>query len=383
MTIFYLPDLGEGLAEAEIRTWYVKVGDQVIVDQPLAAMETAKALVDVPSPYAGTIVKLHGKMGEVVPTGAPLVTFEIAGQAPVDQGSVVGALEKSEKKWEEGTPFTAKRPMVRAVKVKILPAARALATAMQVDLNRVQPTGPDGLITLDDVRRLITGAAQASSQAPLFEGPKEALHGTRRVMAQAMRESHQWVVPATIFDDANMTHLPAEADLTVALIQAIVFAAQSEPSLNAWFDGASLVRRLFEDIHVGIAVDSPEGLFVPVLHHAQQASGSEIRQSINRLKQAIATRSLSPAEMQGSTITLSNFGVFAGRYATPIIIPPTVAIIACGRIRHVPVVNQGNLIVGRMLPLSLTFDHRAVTGGEAARFLGSMIRYLESGDRRH
>jgi pyruvate dehydrogenase E2 component (dihydrolipoamide acetyltransferase) len=260
---------------------------------------------------------------------------------------------------------------------------------MQVDLNSAQPTGPGGLITVDDVRRLIADSMLANGQDQIFEGPKETLHGTRRAMAQAMRASHQWVVPATIFDDANMTHLSAEADLTVSLIKAIVFAAQAEPSLNAWFDGAALARRLFEDIHVGIAVDSPEGLFVPVLHHAQHASGSEIRQSINRLKKAIETRSLSPAEMQGYTITLSNFGVFAGRYATPIIIPPTVAIIACGRIRQVPVLDQDRLIVGRMLPLSITFDHRAVTGGEAARFLGAMVRYLEKhsappsdGDRR-
>jgi len=380
MKIFYLPDLGEGLAEAEVREWYVKEGDMVKVDQPLVSMETAKAVVDVPSPYAGKIVQLHGKANAIIKTGAPFITFETDEvpshiNAPRDQvpdkGSVVGKLETSEKKWDDGNVIIG-APKAKSIAVKAMPAARVLANQLNVDLSLVKPTGPQGLITPDDVKQLINQQSH-STQLP---GQTEALHGVRRAMAQVMALSHREVVPVTIIEDADITELPPKSDISVRLIKAIVAATKEEPSLNAWFDGKSLERKLFNEVHLGLAVDTAEGLFVPVIKNAESHSEQELRQIIDDYKKSVSTRSVSPTDLQGATISLSNFGMIAGRYATPIIVPPAVAILGCGRSREVAIPRQGQIIIGRIMPLSLTFDHRAVTGGEATHFLGSVIRHL-------
>lgn len=370
MKIFYLPDLGEGLAEAEIREWYVKVGDEVKVDQPLVSMETAKAVVDVPSPYAGKITQLHGKANEIIQTGAPFITFETE-DVTSDKGSVVGKLETSEKKWDDGDVVIG-AAKTKSPAVKAMPAARVLASQMNVDLSRVTPTGPQGLITAEDVKQFLA----QTSQTP-FVGQTETLHGVRRAMALAMTQSHREVVPVTIIEDADITNLPQKTDITVRVLHAIIAAVKAEPALNAWFDGKTMERKLFAEVHIGLAVDTAEGLFVPVIKNAGIRTPQELRQIIDTYKQSVRTRSLAPADMQGATITLSNFGMIAGRYATPIIVPPTVAILGCGRSRDVAVPRNGEVVIGRIMPLSLTFDHRAVTGGEATRFLGAVIKCLE------
>lgn len=379
MKTFYLPDLGEGLAEAEIREWYIKVGDVVKVDQPLVSMETAKAVVDVPSPYAGKIIELHGNANEIVKTGAPFITFE-TNEVTGDKGSVVGKLETSEKKWDDGSVIIG-AAKAKSVSVKAMPAARVLASQMNVDLHQVTPTGPQGLITADDVKRYLHVQPAASQPIPItskkLTGDTEALHGVRRVMAQAMTQSHQEVVPVTIIEDADITDLPPKTDITVRVLNAIVAAVKAEPSLNAWFDGRTMERKLFEEVNVGLAVDTEEGLFVPVIKNVQSQSKEKLREMIDTYKQSVRTRSISPSDMQGATITLSNFGMIAGRYATPIIVPPSVAILGCGRSREVVVPKEGKVVIGRSMPLSLTFDHRAVTGGEATRFLRMVIQCLE------
>lgn len=375
MKIFYLPDLGEGLAEAEIREWYVKAGDTVKVDQPLVSMETAKAVVDVPSPYAGKILELHGKVNDIIQTGAPFISFA-ADEATADKGSVVGKLETSEKNWDDGQVMAAVK--TSASSVKALPAARRLASERQIDLSLVPPTGPQGLITTEDVKRFM---AQHADKTPTFsgkeEGQTETLHGVRRTMAQVMSQSHREVVPVTIIEDADITDLPPKSDITARMLQAIVQAARAEPSLNAWFDGKTVERILFDKVHIGLAVDTDEGLFVPVIKDAETKSPEALRQTIDTYKQSVSTRSISAADMQGATITLSNFGMIAGRYATPIIIPPAVAILGCGRSREVALPKAGQIVARRLMPLSLTFDHRAVTGGEATRFLKVVIQCLE------
>jgi len=367
MKIFNLPDLGEGLAEAEIREWYVKPGDTVQVDQPLVSMETAKAIVDVPSPYAGKISILHGNVNDVIQTGAPLITFD-AETATKDAGSVVGKLETSDKKWQDDV-VTANTSNA-SVSIKAVPAARVLAKELQVDLQKVPPTGPQGLITVEDVKKFIAHAPHSDTQ-------KETLHGVRRFMAQAMTHSHHEIVPVTIFEDAVITHWDKNADLSVRVLQAMIAAAKAEPALNAWFDGKTFARKLFDDVHIGLAVDSAEGLFVPVIKEAQRYSAEELRTQLNHYKQAVQTRQLHATDMQGATITLSNYGMIAGKYATPIIVPPAVAILACGRSREIPLVQDNKVVVGRIIPLSLTFDHRAVTGGEATRYLGEIVKHLE------
>lgn len=367
MKIFYLPDLGEGLAEAEIREWYVKEGDEVTVDQPLVSMETAKAVVDVPSPYAAKINKLHGSSNDIIKTGAPLITFDLAEEtASADKGSVVGALETSEKKWDDSQVIVGGSERDQTSRVKAMPAARVLAQEYKIDLSLVKGTGPQGLITVDDVKKQKQG-----------EGDHETLRGVRRVMAQAMAQSHQEVVPVTIVDDADISHFVAKTDMTVRLLKAIVAAAKSEPGLNAWFDGQTLEKKIFHEVHIGIAVDSPEGLFVPVIKNAQSLDDAQLRKCVDDYKKGVMARTVSPQDFHGATITLSNFGTIVGKYATPIIVPPMVAILGCGRSREVAMVRKGQVVAGKIMPLSLTFDHRAVTGGEATRFLGAIISMLQ------
>lgn len=379
MKTFNLPDLGEGLAEAEIREWYVNVGDEVKIDQPLVAMETAKALVDVPSPYAGKIIELHGNANTIVKTGAPLVSFKLdqvisdqfIESVQSDKGSVVGKLETSEKKWEDSAVIAGSTRSKPASGLKIMPAARVLANQMQVDLSQVIPSGPQGQITVQDVKQLIAAQTHAG----------ESLHGVRRVMAQVMQTSHQSIVPVTIIDDADITALSEsseKSDLTLHLLKAISAAVKIEPALNAWFDGEKLERKIFEAVHIGLAMDTPDGLFVPVLKNVENTSLVELREKINQYKKLVKERAIAKNDLQGATISLSNFGTIAGRYATPIIVPPMVAILGCGRSRDVPVVKKSQIQIGKILPLSLTIDHRAVTGGEASRFLRGVIDYLES-----
>lgn len=383
MKIFHLPDLGEGLAEAEVREWYVKEGDIVKVDQPLVSMETAKAVVDVPSPYEGKIVKLHGDANSIIKTGAPFITFETEEStkeaARPDKGSVVGKLETSEKKWDDGDVIIGSAK-TKSNAIKAMPAARVLAQQMNVDLASVTATGPQGLITVDDVKKHMGSSSSSSSStsvASVLPGDTESLHGVRRVMAQIMTQSHKEVVPVTIVEDVDITDLPPKTDITARVLQAIVAAAKAEPSLNAWFDGKAMERKLFDEVHIGLAVDTTEGLFVPVIKHAEKQTLEGFRSIVDKYKQSVRDRAISPADMQGATITLSNFGMIAGRYATPIIVPPAVAILGCGRSRDVAVVRKGQIVPGRVMPLSLSFDHRVVTGGEATRFLATVIAHIE------
>lgn len=374
MKIFHLPDLGEGLAEAEIREWYVKVGDVVKVDQPLVSMETAKAVVDVPSPYAGKIMELHGKANDIIQTGKPLISYE-TDEVVTDKGSVVGKLETSEKKWDDGEVIIG-GAKTQTTNIKAMPAARVLANQMNIDLASVKATGPQGLITPDDVKRHMEHKPQSTSTA--LTGTTEGLRGVRRAMAQAMEQSHREVVPVTIIEDVNISNLPPKTDLTARILKAMVAAVKEEPALNAWFDGKALERKLFPEVHIGLAVDSTEGLFVPVIKNADTKSPEELRKMVDEYKQAVSNRSVAPKDLQGATITLSNFGMIAGRYATPIIVPPMVAILGCGRSREAPIVRDGQIVVGKTMPLSLTFDHRAVTGGEATRFLAAVIKNIEA-----
>lgn len=379
MKVFHLPDLGEGLAEAEIREWYVKEGDQVQLDQPLLSVETAKAVVDVPSPCAGRIVKLYGKTQEVIKTHAPLVEFEsdtpkIAEKK--DKGSIVGELEESQQALREETVIIGTVASIAAPVFKALPTVRALAKQLQVDLSKVTPTGPKGQITADDVKRQAQ-QGQPSAVASFIAAQGEALRGVRRSMAQVMAAAQQEVAQVTIIDDADISFLPQEADLTVLLLQALSEASRVEPALNAWFDGKSLKRQLFTEVNIGLAMDTPEGLFVPVLKNVNQSSAEVLRAQINQFKEGVRLRTIEASAMQGATLTLSNFGTIAGKYASPMVVPPMVAILGCGRTYEAVVLREGKVTTARFLPLSLSTDHRAVTGGEAARFLAAILKFLK------
>ncbi|MFC3714746.1 dihydrolipoamide acetyltransferase family protein [Luteimonas soli] len=450
---FLLPDLGEGLPDATIVEWYVKEGDTIRLDDNLVSMETAKAVVDVPSPVSGKVLKLAGGAGDVIVTGTMLAEFELDPNAPQraegqdtghhhggagsdapgdgdkviasddggqisetgkpapkaegsgereDSGTVVGAMESSDAVRSEQASA--------AGGVKAMPAVRAMARKLKVDLSRVKATGADGVITMADVKQAAAdgsakaGAAPAASAAKPAAAPApardaaqrtqlsasgkpmrtqppsvsatgqpEQLKGVRRNMARVMADAHAQVVATTLSDDADIHAWAPGNDVTVRLIRAICAAAKAVPALNAWFDGDKLVRTLHPHVDIGIAVDTDDGLFVPALRNADVLDASGVREGVNRLRAQVMDRSIPASELSGYTISLSNFGMFAGRYATPVVVPPCVAIVAAGRGRHQITPVIGGFESHKVIPLSLTFDHRACTGGEAARFLKAML----------
>src|ERR1700758_235025 len=354
MRQFLLPDLGEGLEEAEIVTWHVNEGDRVVVDQPLVSLETDKAVVEVPSPWSGQIARLFGAKGDLIKVGAPLVEFAEGERA--DTGTVVGELgqeEKAHREVEAPTPAPART-------LQVLPAVRALARKLDVDLNLVQATGPGGTITRADVERAAKSLAEA--------GPAEPLRGMRRAMAQRMAAAHAEVVRTTVNDEADIEDWRKGEDVTIRVVRAIAAACRAEPSLNAWYNAQAGERRLIKRIDIGIAVDTEGGLIVPVLRNVGERDASDLRAGLDRLRADAAARSIPPEELRGATITLSNFGMIGGIFANLVVVPPQVAIVGAGRIAPRVVAHQGQPAVRRVLPLSLTFDHRVVTGGEAARF---------------
>ncbi len=306
MTIFYLPDLGEGLAEAIIHEWHVKVGDEVKTDQNMISVETAKALVDVPAPFTGKVVQLFGNAGDTIKTGEALVDI----QTEAHTATVAGKLETSNIVLEEEN----------------------------------------------------FDAPKTESRAPNWLDHAEKLSGIRLSMAHNMRRAHQEVVLASIFDEADVSGFTEKTDITASIIHALCEACKAEPSLNAWYDGRQQKKLLHQSVNIGLAMDTPQGLLVPVIKDAEKKSLEELRAVIKNYKSG----PVSPENFQGATILLSNIGNMAGYFATPIVLPPTVAIVATGKINKTT----------KKLPLSLSFDHRSVTGGEASRFLGVMLKTL-------
>jgi 2-oxoisovalerate dehydrogenase E2 component (dihydrolipoyl transacylase) len=380
MRYFKLPDLGEGLQEAEIVEWHIKAGDEVKEDQVILSVETAKAIVDVPSPKTGKVLNLFGAAGDQVHVGEPLL--EYADAQDDDSGTVVGKVATGSKDVERddfiiGSPDTGTRrgeddrPRSRdSSRVLATPLIKALAKRLNVDLTQVAGSGKHGLITTDDVEK----AAKVRDDF----GSAHSLKGVRRVMAKNMARAHAEVVGVTIYDDVDIHAWKKGEDPTMRLVRAISAACKVEPNLNAWFDGESLSMRLIERVDLGIAVDTPDGLFVPVLRDITGRTPDNLRQGLNNLREAVRSRKIPPQEMTGATITLSNFGTIAGRYANPVIVPPTVAILGAGRMREEVVAFDGKPCIHRVLPLSLTFDHRAATGGEAARFLAAVMKDLST-----
>lgn len=361
MKNFALPDLGEGLLDAEVVTWHVAAGDHVVADQPLLSVETDKAVVEVPSPRAGHIAKLCAAPGERIKVGALLVEFE-EGTVP-DTGAIVGELRAS----PAGSPAGAPMAQPQASTFKASPAVRARARELGIDLSQVKPSGPGGAISKDDLEAAI-------GQPP---PPAEELKGVRRAMALNMRRSGDEIVPATVSEEADIGDWRTGEDVTIRLVRAIAMGCRAAPDLNVWFDGARLERRVHDRIDLGIAVDTDDGLIVPVLRDIGRRDAADLRRGLDALKADVRSRKVPLAELRGQTITLSNFGMMAGRYASLAIVPPQVAILGAGRARPAVRPVNGQAAVRRVLPLSLTFDHRAVTGGEAARFLQAAIADLE------
>jgi 2-oxoisovalerate dehydrogenase E2 component (dihydrolipoyl transacylase) len=420
MSTFRLPDLGEGLAEAEIVEWHVKVGDHVRVDQPMVSVETAKAVVEVPAPFSGIVTALRGAPGDIVPTGAPLIEF--------DSGTVVGSMPAtSEEEFVESVTVGGEHRHGSVARGRAVPAARALAKRLGVDLAAVQGGGRAGLITLDDVLRHanipaaangargsngaldsnaspdsngdlgsngapvsngtfgsngapVSPAARAIAAAGPGDGTVEPLRGVRRAMAQSMSLSRDQVAGSTVCDDADIHCWTQRGDYMLRLMRAMICAWRVEPALNAWYDSATQSRFLVAHIDLGVAVDTPGGLIVPVVRNIENKSPEELRAAIALQKEAAHRRSTPAEDLRDFTLMLSNFGTLAGRYGIPRVVPPAVAILGAGKVREDAVVVGGLVHAHRRMPLSLSFDHRCITGGEACRFLASVITDLEKPD---
>jgi 2-oxoisovalerate dehydrogenase E2 component (dihydrolipoyl transacylase) len=369
MKTFRLPDLGEGLVEAEIRQWHVKEGDEVKSGDNMVSVETDKAIVDIPAPWDGVIEKLFKKADDELKVGDPLVGFageggDEAAEARADTGTVVGNVASGDEVVRESAESVGKS----SGGIKAVPAVRALAKRLDVDLTVVTPTGADGLITARDVER----AARILAEA----GPLEKLRGPRRAMARSMSQAHAEVADVTVTEEAVLGGW-FPGDVTMRLIRAIVAGCSAEPALNAWYDSHAMGRRLLKKVDLGIAVDTDEGLFVPVLRDVTNRSDNDLRQGLERLKADVRARTIPPEELRGYTFTLSNYGLIGGLFSDPIVVPPAVGILGAGRIRKLVVPVDGEPAVRSVMPLSLTFDHRAVTGGEGTRFLMAVVRSLE------
>jgi len=368
MRFFRLPDLGEGLTEAEIVEWHVKAGDRIKADQIMLSVETAKAVVEIPSPQAGEIARCLGEVGEMVHVGEALVEF--AGTDEEDTGTVVGDLGTRSAGVSVDKFTIGPRPGTPGTLVKAAPAVRALAKRLGIDLADVEPSGPQGAVTPEDLERSHRGRRLRSGY--------ERLRSVRRTMARTMARAHAEVVPVTITEDADVDHWFRKDDTTIRLVEAVAAACRTAPALNAWFDGESIARRLHQGVDLGIAVNTEDGLFVPVLRNVADRSREDLRAGLDRLRQDVERRKIPLEEMQGATITLTNFGMFGGRYAGPVIVPPTVAIIGAGRVRRQPVAVNDAVVVHHIMPVTLTFDHRAATGAEAAQFMVAMVAALNA-----
>ncbi|HBK5917986.1 MULTISPECIES: dihydrolipoamide acetyltransferase family protein [Vibrio harveyi group] len=377
MKTFNLPDLGEGLAESEIVKWHVNVGDMVKLDQVILTVETAKATVDVPAPYSGRVVNRHGEEGDIVNIGALLLEIDETGaergatvekKETADAATVVGNVSHQahhvnvDDFWIGGNHNTTESNLVTA-----LPSARLLAQKLGVDLNLVSGSGPNGLIVDADIYD------EAGKQRP----GTEVLKGARRTMVSSMTESHEHVAAVTITEEALLEDWLPNEDISIRLVQAIVHACQEEPALNAWFDAETMTRCVHNTVNLGIAVDSRHGLYVPVLRHADEYEPQDVRRWLDQTVEGIRERKIGREQLQHATITLSNFGAIAGIYATPVVTPPQVAIVGAGRILDRVVIRNGQAISVKAMPLSVTFDHRACTGGEAARFTKVLAEHLQ------
>jgi pyruvate/2-oxoglutarate dehydrogenase complex dihydrolipoamide acyltransferase (E2) component len=337
---FKLPDLGEGLTEGEIARWLVQEGQDVAEDDPLVEIQTDKTTVEIPSPAAGKVARIMVGEGEVVPVGTVLVVIGEDGATP---------------------PAEAQEPQ----RVRATPLIRKVAQELDVDLGQVEGTGPQGRITEEDVRR----AAGPS------EGRREPLRGVRRLIAEHMTRAHREVPPVTWVEECDFGNVDLKL-LVPTLLKATAAALKEFPELNARLERDEIVY--LERYDLGVAVQTDQGLVVPVVRDCDSRSLEELAADVEGLAEAARSGSLSPEELRGSTFTVTSAGKVAGLFQTPIVNHPEVAILSVGRVADRPVVRDGEVVVRPIGYIALTFDHRVVDGGRAAEFGLAVIRRLEN-----
>jgi pyruvate dehydrogenase E2 component (dihydrolipoamide acetyltransferase) len=393
---FRFPDVGEGITEGEIVRWLVKEGDEVRADQALAEIETDKAVVEMPSPYAGTVLKLHFKEKDLVKVGQALVTVGEKGEVPAEAAPAASVAAAP-----RAVPAPAAIAAAPEIPGEVLatPKVRALSKELGVAIGSVRGTGPGGRVTEDDVRASRPAPAESKPAVKVkakydLYGNLERipLRGIRRATAKKMRESLDHAAHVTHCDEADAGPLEAlrekmkpeveagGAKLTYLpfIVKALIEALKLHPTLNATLDedeNEIVVKKYY---NIGIAVDVPDGLIVPVLKMADQKSIAAIAAEIQALAKSARERTLDLADLKGGTFSITNVGVIGGDFATPIINYPEVAILATMRIADRARVAGGAVVVSKTLPLCLAFDHRVVDGAEAARFSKDLVRFLEA-----
>jgi pyruvate dehydrogenase E2 component (dihydrolipoamide acetyltransferase) len=438
---FLLPDLGEGLAEAELIGWKVKVGDVLKESQTIAEMQTDKALVEVPTPWAGTISELCGNAGDIIKVGAVLVRYGAAkaavvtapkvvvaasasngaacmssqvaaGAADADQGTVVGTmsgtLTVSDRFARRGNEQV---ELGRDGKALATPSVRGLARKLGVDIQKVPASGRGGRVTASDVAAFAEGGATTATAATTASiAPRAStiapgsvyidqsdvaqripFRGVRRKIAEALTRSVQTAVHFTVVDEADVTALDAKRreyskvvgeklSMLPFIMAATCKGLKKHPSLNAIVDDAKGEIILKSSVNLGCAVDTDAGLMVPVIRGANAQSPVQLAASVKRLAAACKDRTIAREESLGGTFTISNVGSYGGMFATPIINYPEVAILAAGRAKERVCTKDGKFYAGLVLPLSLSCDHRVVDGAEGARFLNTVVKLLEDPD---
>jgi pyruvate dehydrogenase E2 component (dihydrolipoamide acetyltransferase) len=370
---FKLPDLGEGLTEGEVARWLVAVGDEVAEDQPLVEIQTDKTTVEIPSPAAGTVSQILVEEGATVPVGTVLVVIGGDGAASSAAAEEPPRAEPAAKPTVSATPATER--------VRATPLVRRVAEQLGVDLAAVQGTGPQGRITEDDVRAAATGAP-ATAEPPTAgaeDERREPLRGVRKLIAQHLTTSHREVPAVTVVEECDFTELDrvrGDRSYLAYLLEATVHGLRAVPELNARLDGDEVVY--LERYDLGVAVQTDQGLVVPVLRAVDEKSLEEIEAEGTRLAEAAREGTLRPEELRGSTFTVSSGGKLGGLLATPLVNHPEVGILGLHRISERPVVRDGEIVVRTIGLLSCTFDHRVVDGVRASAFLLDVIARLEN-----
>lgn len=406
--IFNFPDIGEGLDEGTILKWYITEGDIVKAGQPIVNMETDKVVTDIPSPKKGKIVKTYGEVGDIIRVGGALVEIEMEGSATSstkvtveelkaeNEAGVVGTLETA-----GGSPLlaasnesvtntkTASNPSNKAIST---PHARAIARSFDIDINKVVGTGPSGRVTKEDVENHKSLAPKnpvhKNETAELVS--YEPLSQIRKTIAKNMLNSKLNAAHMALFEEVEVSNLIAVrerfkkkyADKNIKLtylpfiVKATAKALKKHRQLNSQLDMENN-RMIYKNYYnIAIAVDTPEGLVVPVIRNADQLSIFEIALKISELSDKAHNRSLTMDDFKDGTFTLTNFGSIGGIFGAPVINYPQAGILGMGRMMKTPIVKNDQIVIGNILPLSLSADHRIVDGGEASRFMNSIIEYL-------
>ena len=365
---FKLPDLGEGLTEGEIARWLVTEGQELAEDDPLVEIQTDKTTVEIPSPAAGTVTRILVSEGEVVPVGTVLVV--IGGDGANEPAAPTAPATEAIRKPEATASVESTQSRIQAT-----PIVRRVAQELGVDLASLSGTGPNGRITEADVRAA-AGAGQVLNQHKVAEGRREPVRGVRRQIVEHLTRAHREVPAVTFVEECDFTGVDVQR-LVPLVLKAAAESLQEFPELNARFEGDEIVY--LDRYDLGVAVQTDQGLVVPVVRDCDTASLDELAAEVARLAEAARTGTLKPEELRGGTFTVTSAGKLGGLLVTPLVNHPEVGILGIHRIAPRPAVVDGELAVRQLGNVSVTFDHRVVDGARAAAFTLDVIRRLESG----